>query len=124
MGKPRAQRPHVKRPSPLQQVHSTRPLSQAAEPEAAPPAVGLVRDPHFWKRFSTAVHKAEVTGDVEQGSQKSGKTSVDTKDEWLAQQHKEKRRCRILCASITGVLLLVIIAAAVVGWYFTKARKI
>jgi hypothetical protein len=32
-----------------------------------------------WKRFSTAVHMAEVDGDVEQGSQKSGKTSVDAK---------------------------------------------
>jgi hypothetical protein len=32
-----------------------------------------------WKRFSTAVHMAELPGDVERGSQKSGKTSVDTK---------------------------------------------
>jgi hypothetical protein len=98
-----------------------------------------------WKRFSTAVHMADVPGDVEKGPQKSGKTSVDTKyvyprvyerqgergiltsdgrDEWLAQQHKEKRRCRILCASITGIVLLVIIAAAIVGWYFTNVRKI
>ncbi|PMD52170.1 uncharacterized protein K444DRAFT_621318 [Hyaloscypha bicolor E] len=124
MGRPRAHRPHVKRPSPLQQVHSTRPLSQAPEPEAAPPAVGLVRDPHFWKRFSTAVHMSEVTGDVEQGLQKSEKTSVGTKDEWLAQQHREKRHCRVLCASITSVVVLLVIAAAIVGWYFTKVRKI
>jgi len=32
-----------------------------------------------WKRFSTAVHMSEVTGDVEQGLQKSAKSSVDTK---------------------------------------------
>ena len=32
-----------------------------------------------WKRFSTAVHMSEVTGDVEQGVQKSEKPSVDTK---------------------------------------------
>jgi hypothetical protein len=32
-----------------------------------------------WKRFSTAVHMSEVTGDVEQGLQKSEKTSVGTK---------------------------------------------
>jgi hypothetical protein len=48
----------------------------------------------------------------------------DGRDEWLAQQHKEKRHCRILCASITGIVLLVVIAAAIVGWYFTKVRKI
>lgn len=53
MGHPRSQRPKVQRPSPLQQVHLTRPLSQA------PPEMGLVRDPAFWKRFSTAVHIAE-----------------------------------------------------------------
>jgi len=48
----------------------------------------------------------------------------DGRDEWLAQQHKEKRHCRILCASITGIVLLVVIAAAIVGWYFTKVKKI
>jgi hypothetical protein len=35
-----------------------------------------VRDPHFWKRFSVAVHMAEVPGDVEKGSQKGSSSSV------------------------------------------------
>lgn len=48
----------------------------------------------------------------------------DGRDEWLAQQHREKRHCRILCASITGIVLLVVIAAAIVGWYVTKVKKI
>jgi hypothetical protein len=39
----------------------------------------LISRSFSWKRFSTAVHMAEVSGDVERGSQKSGKTSVDTK---------------------------------------------
>jgi hypothetical protein len=55
---------------------------------------------------------------------KGRKLTVDGRDEWLAQQHREKRNCRILCASITGIVLLVVIAAAIVGWYFTKVRKI
>jgi hypothetical protein len=46
------------------------------------------------------------------------------RDEWLAQQHREKRHCRVLCASITSVVVLLVIAAAIVGWYFTKVRKI
>ncbi len=46
------------------------------------------------------------------------------RDEWLAQQLMEKRRCRIMCASITLVVLLVIIAAAIVGYHFTKVRKV
>ncbi|PMD39729.1 hypothetical protein L207DRAFT_583582 [Hyaloscypha variabilis F] len=126
MGKSRAHQPYVKRPSPLQQVHSTRPLSQlpeANENQAAPPANDLVRDPQFWKRLSTAVHRAEVTKDVERGSQMSGTTNSTLNDEWLAQQHREKRHCRVLCASISGVVLVFVIATAVVGWYFTKVRK-
>jgi hypothetical protein len=59
MGKP-PQRPKVQLPSPLQQVHFTRPLSHP------PQEMGLVRDPAFWKRFSTAVHQAD--GDSEKGS--------------------------------------------------------
>jgi hypothetical protein len=53
-----------------------------------------------------------------------GVLTCDGRDEWLAQQHREKRHCRILCASITGIVLLVVIAVAIVGWYFTKVRKI
>jgi len=83
-----------------------------------------VRDPQFWKRFSVAVHMAEVPCDEEKGSQKRSSSSVGSQDEWLAQQHKEKRRCRILCVSITTAVALVIVAAAIVGWYFTKVRKI
>ncbi|RDL36875.1 uncharacterized protein BP5553_06227 [Venustampulla echinocandica] len=54
---PRSQRPRVNKPSPLQQVHHTRPVSQAQ------PEMGLVRDPMFWKRFSAAVHIAEEGGE-------------------------------------------------------------
>jgi len=126
-GNPRAGRPHVQRPSPLQQVHLTRPISQA------PTASGLVRDPQFWKRFSVAVHAAE--GDVELGSTKSRSNSSGSGssagieknsgqgDQWLDQQRREKRRCRILCMSITLAVLLVIIAGGVVGWYFTHEWK-
>ncbi len=62
MGRP--QRPRVQLPSsPLAQVHFTRPLSQP------PQEMGLVRDPAFWKRFSTAVHQAGA--DPESGSPRS-----------------------------------------------------
>jgi len=43
-------------------------------------------------------------------------------DQWLAQQHKEKRRCRIVCVSITFAVILVLAAAAMVGWYFVSVR--
>jgi len=71
-----ARRPQlkVKRPSPLAQVHLTRPISML--PPEEQPEMGLVRDPAFWKRFSTAVHRAE-TFDSEKGSPAS---SIDMKN--------------------------------------------
>jgi len=68
---PRSQKPHVAKPSPLAQVHLIRPLSQL------PPTSGLVRDPQFWKRFSTAMHMAdvEVPVDQEKGVSSGRKTS-------------------------------------------------
>jgi len=119
MGHPRSQRPKVQRPSPLQQVHHSRPLSQA--PLDHPPEISLVRDPAFWKRFSVAVHNAEEV-DSEKGL--SPASSIDTKygADWLVQQHKEKRKCRIMCVAITFAVILVIAAAAVLGWYFVDVR--
>jgi hypothetical protein len=73
MGRPpRSQKPHVQRPSPLQQVHLTRPISHV------PPTSGLVRDPLFWKRFSTAVHMTEVPVDDEEKGAQSRKNSKST----------------------------------------------
>lgn len=74
-GNPRAGRPHVTRPSPLQQVSHTRPLS------SAPPTNGLVRDPLFWKRFSVAVHMNEVGPSDEESGPSSVRTgsTVDVK---------------------------------------------
>jgi len=84
--------------------------------------MGLVRDPAFWKRFSTAVHRAEQ-GDAELGL-KTPASSVDMKygDQWLVQQHKEKRRCRILCVSITFAVILVIAAVTTVAFYLAHIR--
>ncbi|KAH7417179.1 hypothetical protein BKA64DRAFT_768983 [Cadophora sp. MPI-SDFR-AT-0126] len=119
MGKPRKQ-PHVPRPSPLQQVHLTRPLSEV------PPTSGLVRDPMFWKRFSVAVHEAEG-GDLESGRSASTSTielkktgERERENDWLAQQHKEKRRCRITCMIITLLVAILITGGAIAGWWFTQ----
>jgi len=116
MGRP-LPKPKVLRPSPLQQV-VTRPLSQFPLSQTAP-EMGLVRDPAFWKRFSVAVHRAE--SDIEMGL-RTPASSVDIKygDQWLEQQHKDKRRCRTICVVITISVIIVLAAAAVVGWYFVN----
>ncbi|KAM3086779.1 hypothetical protein ACMFMG_000902 [Clarireedia jacksonii] len=55
-GKPRNFGAREHRPSPLKQEVSQRPVSIIT---AQSPGMGLVRDPQFWKRFSTAVHMSE-----------------------------------------------------------------
>jgi len=72
----RPQPPKEHRPSPLQQVELTRPIS-VLPPSQVVPELGLVRDPAFWKRFTVAVHKAEET-DSEMGL-KTPASSVDIK---------------------------------------------
>jgi len=72
VGNKHALQPRIHRPSPLQQVAHTRPLSQA------PPTPGAVRDSLFWKRFSTAVHQTESSKDEEAGTQSSSR-SFDAK---------------------------------------------
>lgn len=43
--------------------------------------------------------------------------------DWLTQQRREKRKCRILCVSITSAVILAIIAAVVVAWYLRNNNK-
>lgn len=69
--------------------------------------------------------------DVEKGSKPSRKSSKSSSgsvekegNEWLVQQAKEKRHCRVVCMSITLVVVLVIVAGAVSGWYLRKVHKI
>ncbi|TVY32228.1 hypothetical protein LSUB1_G008319 [Lachnellula subtilissima] len=136
------QQTFVGRPSPLAQVSLTRPISQT-------PEMGLVRDPAFWKRFSAAVHIAEEGGVVEperpRGSRTNSDSSANTftvKDayvflsctsvegrwwaldnDWLQKQHQEKRRCRMMCISITLMIVILGVGGGVVAWYFLKGRK-
>ena len=77
MQQPRSHTHRPPRPSPLANVHFTRPISMD-------PSMGLVRDPKFWKRFSVAVHmtEAQMIKDAEsgKGSLKSAST-YDIKEE-------------------------------------------
>ncbi|RFU25662.1 hypothetical protein B7463_g10682, partial [Scytalidium lignicola] len=115
MPRPRRDQPRIQRPSPLKQVHDPQSFADIERP---PP--GLVRDPHFWRRFSTAVHLSEQNGSIE-----SPASSIDMKygDDWLTQQRKEKRRYRYLCLGVLLAICLAAIAGGVVAWYLGKAKK-
>ncbi|KAI6250483.1 hypothetical protein HI914_01782 [Erysiphe necator] len=117
-GNPRALRPHISRPSPLAQVSHQRTLS------ATPETAELSHDPLFWRRFSLAIQTD--CGDVETGRSTSSTSESGVSprkkhygDEWLSQQHREKRRCRLIAICITGVVVMVVVSAAVVVRHFT-----
>ncbi|KAI9053407.1 hypothetical protein LZ554_002365 [Drepanopeziza brunnea f. sp. 'monogermtubi'] len=80
-------------------------------------------DPIFWKRFSVAVREAE-NADLEGGRNDSTSTIELRKrsdsNDWLAQQHQEKRNCRYVCMVITLVVVVLVTGAAIVGWWFTQ----
>ncbi|CAD6503954.1 BgTH12-05697 [Blumeria graminis f. sp. triticale] len=121
-GNPRAMRPHVMRPSPLAQVSHQRALSSVSM------ASDLAHNPLFWKQFSIT-NRTELA-DPENGwstSSHSDSSVLSRKktdgDEWLAQQHREKRRCRLTALFITGILITVITCASIVGWHFTTGRR-
>ncbi|QSZ31005.1 hypothetical protein DSL72_000566 [Monilinia vaccinii-corymbosi] len=119
-GKPRNFGIKEHRPSPLKQEVSQRPISMQS------PSMGLVRDPMFWKRFSTAVHMSEVDlKEIESGfaSERLAKRKVSSGSsgdgDWLDQQYKEKRQCRLICLGVTFAVAIIVAAAVVVVLHFT-----
>ncbi|PBP26441.1 hypothetical protein BUE80_DR002700 [Diplocarpon rosae] len=114
MGKPCTQ-PYIKRPSPLKEVHLTRPISQA------PTTPGLVKDPVLFQIFAHAPKAdLEVGGENDSTSTGGSRKERAESSDWLAQQHREKRRCRIICMVITLMVVMLIIGAAIAGWWFTQ----
>ncbi|KAI9659020.1 MAG: hypothetical protein M1821_001980 [Bathelium mastoideum] len=67
--------------------------------------MSLVRDPAFWRRFSTAVHldeesKAPVyatTTSISSASSTSSRPDLKHQDSWLARQEAKKRRRACIC---------------------------
>ncbi|PQE20962.1 hypothetical protein CJF30_00002290 [Rutstroemia sp. NJR-2017a BBW] len=122
-GKPRNFGAREHRPSPLKQEVSQRPIS-TLPPQS--PGLGLVRDPQFWKRFSTAVHMSEENlKELEAGLAGTGGRNErsDTIGNWLEQQYREKRRCRAICMGVTLLVAILVAAAVVIVLHFTGRIK-
>ncbi|KAJ5251118.1 hypothetical protein N7489_001528 [Penicillium chrysogenum] len=76
--------------------------------------MALVRDPYFWKRFSTAVHMDEELRAVDQGPQTKQYAAS-----WLSQERRKSRRSIIWGIVIFfGVVLIIVIS--VVLWWLSK----
>ncbi|EKV11614.1 amidase signature enzyme [Penicillium digitatum] len=76
--------------------------------------MALVRDPYFWKRFSTAVHQDEESRAV-------GKGVHSKQDEvsWLDRERRKSKRSIIWGFVIfCGVVLIIIVC--VVLWWLAK----
>ncbi|KAJ5558012.1 hypothetical protein N7535_009503 [Penicillium sp. DV-2018c] len=76
--------------------------------------MALVRDPYFWKRFSTAVHLDEEAKASEQNS-----PIKRERQSWLSRQRRKRKRSIIYGFIIFfGVVLLAV--AGVVIWWLAK----
>ncbi|KGO69810.1 hypothetical protein PITC_042730 [Penicillium italicum] len=76
--------------------------------------MALVRDPYFWKRFSTAVHMDEESKAIDQGTQTKQEPSS-----WLDRERRKSKRSIIWGFVIFfGVVLVIIIG--VVMWWLAK----
>ncbi|RKF82804.1 hypothetical protein GcC1_010006 [Golovinomyces cichoracearum] len=120
-GNPRALRPHVIRPSPLAQVSHQRALSTLETSE-------LSFDPLFRTHFSlvTQAERGDLTtGRSINSTLESGFAARKIYDgnEWLSQQHREKRRCRRMAILITLIVIAIVTSASIVGWYFNTERR-
>ncbi|KAJ5177347.1 uncharacterized protein N7500_000046 [Penicillium coprophilum] len=73
--------------------------------------MALVRDPYFWKRFSTAVHMDEESKAANQGT----KTKHDAAS-WLSSEQRKSKRSIIWGCVIFLVVVLIIIVSVVLSW--------
>ncbi|EPS31005.1 hypothetical protein POX_b02005 [Penicillium oxalicum] len=74
--------------------------------------MALVRDPYFWKRFSTAVHLQEI----EAKSDAECISPVRKSDSWLDRERRKRKRTLIWGFVIFFGVLLVVIGAIIVWW--------
>jgi len=91
--------------------------------------MAAVRDPAFWKRFSTAVHLDEAASQPSTPIT-STRPSLKQSESWLESQHKEKRKNRwTLCLSVLVFVVFITIIALVLIWlsqhgWFMHGEKI
>ncbi|KAF2151789.1 hypothetical protein K461DRAFT_294672 [Myriangium duriaei CBS 260.36] len=86
--------------------------------------MSTVRDPAFWKRFSTAVHLNDVESTAD-----SSRPKLEHQDSWLARQEKKKKRRTIICwafwiglFSFVAIVIIVVVLLANAG-VFKKLQK-
>ncbi|KAJ5481111.1 hypothetical protein N7539_007005 [Penicillium diatomitis] len=79
--------------------------------------MALVRDPYFWKRFSTAVHLQEVESRSNSECISPVKILMSRKsDSWLERERRKRRRTLVWGFVIFFGVLLVVIGGIIVWW--------
>ncbi|MCJ1244662.1 hypothetical protein MMC30_001861 [Trapelia coarctata] len=93
--------------------------------------MAVVRDPAFWKRFSTAVHlDEESTTRPVTPATTSIRPPLKHADSWLERQQQKKRKNRwTLCLSILGFVVVVTVIILLLFWmsrhgWFAHGEKV
>jgi hypothetical protein len=93
--------------------------------------MALVRDPFFWKRFSTAVHMDEEAKAVDQGTQTTPAPYVPLpslasklqltppRTSWLSRERRKRKRS-IIYGFIIFFAVVFAVAASVIVWWLAK----
>ncbi|KAJ6104061.1 hypothetical protein N7523_010381 [Penicillium sp. IBT 18751x] len=79
--------------------------------------MALVRDPYFWKRFSTAVHldeeaKSASTLDLESMQKRQA-------DNWLERERQKSKRS-LIWGFVIFIFIILIVVGGVIVWWLAK----
>ncbi|KAJ5109659.1 hypothetical protein N7532_002304 [Penicillium argentinense] len=79
--------------------------------------MALVRDPYFWKRFSTAVHQDD---EAKTASQLNLEQATEKQpDSWL-ERERQKRRRSLICGFIIFFCIVLLVTGGVIVWWLSK----
>ncbi|KAJ5698106.1 hypothetical protein N7462_000111 [Penicillium macrosclerotiorum] len=79
--------------------------------------MALVRDPYFWKRFSTAVHLEEKAKGENQDVEYS--TPVKEPDSWLERERRKRKRS-LIWGFVIFFFIILLVTGGVIVWWLAK----
>ncbi|KAJ5621898.1 hypothetical protein N7528_005130 [Penicillium herquei] len=79
--------------------------------------MALVRDPYFWKRFSTAVHLDEEAKGIP--SEVSTPSSEKSQDSWLERERRKSKKS-LVWGFIIFFCVVLLVTGGVIVWWLSK----
>ncbi|KAJ5273805.1 hypothetical protein N7478_008930 [Penicillium angulare] len=81
--------------------------------------MALVRDPYFWKRFSTAVHLDEESNGSPTKMEMDTPTSEKPKDTWLDRERRKSKKS-LIWGFVIFFCIILLVTGGVIVWWLSK----